>query len=96
MPALYQGTSYANNKRMFNRDADTDKRLGDWVDSQYVLNTLQISERTLQTFRDNGTLAYSQIGHKRISSFFPDLPFIYALSALILQNCFSKSDFFRN
>ena len=49
---------------MFNRDADTDKRLGDWVDSQYVLNTLQISERTLQTFRDNGTLAYSQIGHK--------------------------------
>ncbi len=54
-------------KTMLSRGADTDKRLGDWVDSQYVLNTLQISERTLQTlqtFRDNGTLAYSQIGHK--------------------------------
>lgn len=51
-------------KEMLSRGADTDKRLGDWVDSQYVLNTLQISERTLQTFRDNGTLAYSQIGHK--------------------------------
>lgn len=51
-------------KEMLSRGADTDKRLGDLVDSQYVLNTLQISERTLQTFRDNGTLAYSQIGHK--------------------------------
>ena len=49
---------------MFNRDADTDKRLGDWVDSQYVLNTLQISERTLQTFRENGKLAYSKIDGK--------------------------------
>lgn len=51
-------------KEMLSRGADTDKRLGNWVDSQYVLKTLQISERTLQTFRDNGTLAYSQIGHK--------------------------------
>ena len=51
-------------KKMLSRGADIDKRLGNWVDSQYVLKTLQISERTLQTFRDNGTLAYSQIGHK--------------------------------
>lgn len=71
---------------MFNRDADTDKRLGDWVDSQYVLNTLQISERTLQTFRDNGTLAYSQIGHKMFYK-----PVFIMLSLLRLRNHFKVS-----
>ena len=30
------------------------------------------------------------------SSFFPVLPLFYNSSALILQNCFLKSDFFRN
>lgn len=51
-------------KRMLNRGADTDKRLGKWVDSKYICDTLQISPRNLQTFRDNGKLAYSKIDGK--------------------------------
>ena len=49
-------------KKMASRG--TDKRLGDWLDNQYVRQMLNISPRTLQTLRDNGTLAYSQINHK--------------------------------
>ncbi len=41
-----------------------DKGLGDWLDNQDVCQILNISPRTLQTLRDNGTLAYSQIEHK--------------------------------
>ena len=33
-------------------------------DNQDVCRMLNISPRTLQTLRDNGTLAYSQINHK--------------------------------
>jgi hypothetical protein len=51
-------------RTMLNRGADTDKRLGEWVDSKYVCDTLKISQRTLQTFRDNGKLAYTQIERK--------------------------------
>ena len=36
----------------------------DWLDNQDVCMLLNISPRTLQTLRDNGTLAYSQINHK--------------------------------
>ena len=42
----------------------TDKRLGEWLDNQDVCQMLNISPRTLQTLRDNGTLAYSQINRK--------------------------------
>ena len=42
----------------------TDKRLGEWLDNQDVCQMLNISSRTLQTLRDNGTLAYSQINRK--------------------------------
>ena len=42
----------------------TDKQLGDWLDNQDVCQILNISPRTLQTLRQNGTLAYSQIEHK--------------------------------
>ena len=35
-----------------------------WMDNQEVCRQLNISPRTLQTLRDNGTLAYSQINHK--------------------------------
>lgn len=35
-----------------------------WLDNQDVCQLLKISKRTLQTYRDNGTLAYSQIGYK--------------------------------
>ena len=42
----------------------TDKRLGEGLDNQDVCQILNISPRTLQTLRQNGTLAYSQIEHK--------------------------------
>ena len=52
----------------------TDKRLGEWLDrsnlfaclskNQDVCQILNISPRTLQTLRQNGTLAYLQIEHK--------------------------------
>nr|WP_283242766.1 helix-turn-helix domain-containing protein [Marinifilum caeruleilacunae] len=35
-----------------------------WLDNQEVCQTLLISKRTLQTYRDNGTLPFSQIGSK--------------------------------
>ena len=39
-------------------------KISRWMDNQEVCEQLRISPRTLQTLRDNGTLAYSQIGHK--------------------------------
>lgn len=41
-----------------------EKCLQEWLDNQDVCEILGISKRTLQTYRDNGTLAFSQIGHK--------------------------------
>ena len=41
-----------------------DRDMKEWLDNQDVCLLLNISPRTLQTFRDNGTLAYSQINHK--------------------------------
>ena len=41
-----------------------DKGVGDWIDNQDVCKMLNISPRTLQTLRNNGMLAYSQINHK--------------------------------
>jgi hypothetical protein len=41
-----------------------DKSLHKWLDNQDVCKILNISKRTLQTYRDNGTLAYTQINHK--------------------------------
>ena len=43
---------------------DNDKKMSEWMDSQDVCMLLNISPRTLQTLRDNGRLAYSQINHK--------------------------------
>jgi len=40
------------------------KSLNAWMDNQEVCRQLNISPRILQTLRDNGTLAYSQINHK--------------------------------
>jgi len=42
----------------------SNKDMKEWLDNQDVCLLLNISPRTLQTFRDNGTLAYSQINHK--------------------------------
>ena len=44
-------------KKMVSRG--NDKGLIDWLDNQDVCQMLNISPRTLQTLRDNGTLAYS-------------------------------------
>ena len=41
-----------------------DKSLNRWLDNQDVCQIFSISKRTLQTYRDNGTLAYTQINHK--------------------------------
>ena len=35
-----------------------------WLDGQDVMQTMHISKRTLQSLRDNGTLAYSRINGK--------------------------------
>ena len=40
------------------------RSLNGWMDNQEVCRQLNISPRTLQTLRDNGTLAYLQINHK--------------------------------
>ena len=36
----------------------------EWLDNQDVCMILNISKRSLQNYRDNGTLPYTQIGHK--------------------------------
>lgn len=41
-----------------------ERKIGEWMDSQDACLLLGVSPRTLQTFRDNGTLAYGRIGHK--------------------------------
>jgi len=41
-----------------------DRDMKEWLDNQDVCQLLSISKRTLQTLRDNGTLAYTQISHK--------------------------------
>lgn len=41
-----------------------EKRTGEWLDTQEVCLLLDASPRTLQTLRENGTLAYSRISHK--------------------------------
>ncbi len=41
-----------------------DKSLKDWLDNHEVCSVLQISLRTLQSYRDKGLIGYTQIGHK--------------------------------
>ncbi len=45
-------------------DRHQEKTLKQWMDNQDVCITLNISPRTLQTYRDNGTLPFSQVNHK--------------------------------
>jgi hypothetical protein len=42
----------------------SEKKLRKWMDNQEACILLGVTPRTLQTLRDNGTLAYSQINHK--------------------------------
>ena len=44
-----------------------EKKMSEWMDNQDVCRILNISPRTLQTLRDNGTLAYSQITYSQIN-----------------------------
>lgn len=54
----------------FTRRVDTlcnqnkEKQLGKWYDSQEVCVILNITKRTLQSYRDKGLLPYSQIKRK--------------------------------
>ena len=41
-----------------------DKDISEWLDNQDVCLLLNISQRTLQTLRDNGTLGFSKINRK--------------------------------
>ena len=36
----------------------------EWLDNESVCKLLHISKRTLQSYRDNGIIPFSQIGHK--------------------------------
>ena len=40
------------------------KGLDDWLDNQDVCLLLNISPRTLQTYRDTGKISFSRINHK--------------------------------
>ena len=51
-------------KKMDSLYSEQDKGLKKWLDNQDVCLILNISKRTLQTYRDNGTLPYSQVNHK--------------------------------
>lgn len=42
------------------RERSEDKTMNKWLDTQDVCQTLNICPRTVQTLRDNGTLAYTQ------------------------------------
>ncbi len=68
-------------------DRGTDKRLGEWLDNQDVCQILNISPRTLQTLRDNGTLAYSPQAVITVFNFLHiDLLLRFALSINLHQN----------
>lgn len=41
-----------------------EKKPGGWMDNRAVCQKLRISPRTLQTLRDNGTLAFTKIGNR--------------------------------
>jgi hypothetical protein len=44
--------------------ANGEKTMQEWLDNQAACTILSITPRTLQTYRDNGTIPYTQIGHK--------------------------------
>lgn len=43
---------------------ESDKRMAKWMDNEEVCRLLRLSPRTLQTMRDKGLIACSQIGKK--------------------------------
>lgn len=70
---IFQKEAFEEMAAKFNRFSDRvnellakqgSNSLNRWMDNQEVCQQLNISPRTLQTLRDNGTLAYSQINYK--------------------------------
>jgi excisionase family DNA binding protein len=45
-------------------DENLDRGAKKWISTREACRLLDISLRTLQTYRDNGTLPYVQVGHK--------------------------------
>lgn len=62
----YLDTQLENFVKRMNRirERSEDKARSKWLDTQDVCQMLNICPRTVQTLRDNGTLAYTQISHK--------------------------------
>jgi hypothetical protein len=66
-----EGKTFQRMKERFDEFAHRIKELTDkrrisdeWMDNGDVCRTLNISKRTLQSYRDKGILPYSQIEHK--------------------------------
>lgn len=47
-----------------NKEMGTDENFDEWLDNGDVCRLLNVSKRTLQTYRDIGKLPFSQINHK--------------------------------
>jgi len=61
--------SLATNLHTLANEAETlckerDYALGQWLDNQDVCEILNVTKRTLQNYRDNGTLPYTHIERK--------------------------------
>ena len=52
------------NKVKLIQELNKDKILTNWLDSHEVCKILNISPRTLQTYRNNGKIGFSQINQK--------------------------------
>ena len=70
---IFQKEAFEEMAAKFNRFSDRvnellakqgGKSLNRWMDNQEVCQQLSISPRTLQTLRDNGIIAYYQLGGK--------------------------------
>jgi excisionase family DNA binding protein len=47
-----------------NEKTQTDQMISKWLSSDEICRLLMISKRTLQTYRDQGTLPFCQVGRK--------------------------------
>jgi len=64
LAALSQDVKYIRAYIELLKKSKTERLKEIWIDNQDVLQTLHISKRTLQTYRDNGTLPFSKINGK--------------------------------
>ncbi len=60
--ALMADVSSEKVNRLCGRESD--RRMAKWMDNEEVCRLLRLSPRTLQTMRDKGLIACSQIGKK--------------------------------